>query len=171
MFDRLFDIILQFLDLFRFWEVVDQYERGIVLRLGKFQRELDPGVHLLIPFGVDRAIKDNVVPRTMNLGAQSLTTADGVQVVIGVVVTARIHDIQKSILEVETVDEAVVDACYAETASVVHGHTWEQLQAGDIDEKLRQACRKRAWSYGVEIMRTQISDLSRCRSLRLWTQS
>jgi regulator of protease activity HflC (stomatin/prohibitin superfamily) len=167
MLDRLIDLLLQWVSFFVPFVVIDQFERAVVLRFGVMHRELDPGFHWIIPFEVERVIADNVVPRTMNLGAQSLTTKDGAQIVLGVIVTARIHDIQKSLLEVENVDTAVQDSCYAEVARVVHENTWEEMQAESINDELLKACRKRAFTYGVEIMRTQLSDLARCKTLRL----
>lgn len=171
MIDRLIDLFLQFLEAFRLIYVVDEYERGVVLRLGKFHRELEPGWHWVIPLFVERVIVDNVVPRTMNMGSLNLTTSDGVQIGIGVIVTARIHNIQKALLGVEGVDDAMRDVCYAEIASVVHSHTWQDLQSEDINEKLLKACRPRAFTYGIEIIRAQISDLARGKSLFLWKQT
>ena len=167
MLDRLIDLLLQWVGFFVPFVVIDDFERAVVLRFGRFHRELDPGFHWIIPFEVERVIADNVVPRTLNLGAQSLTTQDGSQIVLSVVLTARIHDIRKSLLDVENVDTAVQDSCYGEIASVVHQHTWDEMQAEDISDQMLKACRKRAFSYGVEIMRTQVADLARCKTLRL----
>lgn len=167
MLDRLIDLLIQCVGWFVPFCVIDDFEKAIVLRFGRYHRTLEPGFHWLVPLEVERVISDNVVPRLLNLGAQSLTTQDGHQVVIGAIVTARIHDIKKSILDVENVDAAVQDSCYAEIASVVHAHTWDEMQAEGINEELRIACRKRAFGYGVEIMRVQASDLARCKTLRL----
>jgi regulator of protease activity HflC (stomatin/prohibitin superfamily) len=171
MLDRLIDVLFQFLEAFRIIYVVDEYERGVVLRLGRFHRELDPGWHWVVPFYVERVIVDNVVPRTMNMGSLNLTTSDGNQVGIGVIITARIHNIQKALLGVEGVDDAMRDVCYAEIATVVHTHTWADLQKEDINEKLLKACRPRAFTYGIEIIRAQISDLAKGKSLFLWKQN
>lgn len=171
MLDRLIDIFLQFLEAFRLVYVVDEYEKGVVLRLGRFNRELGPGWHWVIPAFVERVIVDNVVPRTMNMGSLNLTTSDGIQIGIGVIITAKIHNIQKALLGVEGVDDAMRDVCYAEIATVVHTHTWEDLQKEDINEKLLKACRPRAFTYGIEIIRAQISDLSKGKSLFLWKQN
>ena len=67
--------------------VIDAYEEAVVLRLGKYHRNLDPGFHWLIPFGIERALSDEVVTRVVNLSSQSLTTQDGVPVVVGGAVT------------------------------------------------------------------------------------
>lgn len=167
MLDRLIDLFVQSLQLFQFWAIVTDFERGVVLRFGVFHRELGPGFHWLIPFAVEDLLVDNVVPRTMNLGAQSLTTKDGAQIGLGIIITARINDVRKAILEVEHLDDAVRDSCYAEVAHVVHSHTWDELQSDDVDDELLKACRKRARSYGVEVMRVQLSDLAKTRTYRL----
>jgi regulator of protease activity HflC (stomatin/prohibitin superfamily) len=171
MLDKLIDLFVQFLSAFRFIYVVDEYEQGVVLRMGRFHRELQPGWHLVWPFYIERVIVDNVVPRTMNMGTMSLTTRDGVQVGIGIIATARIHNIQKALLGVESVDDAMRDVCYAEVAKTVHTHSWEELQSEDINDVMLRACRPRAFSYGVEIIRVQISDLTKGKSLFLWKQT
>jgi regulator of protease activity HflC (stomatin/prohibitin superfamily) len=168
MLDRLIDLILQWVEWLLPFAVIDQFERGVVLRLGVFQRLVEPGFHWVVPFGIDRVLTDNVVPRTHNLGAQSLPTKDGHMIVLSAVVTLRIHDVKKAILEVEHVDDAVKDSCYAEIATVVHRHTWDEIQGGeDIADELLRACRKRAFQYGVEVMRVQLSDLAKTRTYRL----
>ena len=169
MLDRLIDTILGALHLFQFWVVVAAYERGVVLRLGLFHRELGPGFHWVIPFAVDRVWCEHTVPRTMNLGPQSLTTSDGVSVVVSAIVTAKIVDIQRAVLNVESVDHAMRDACYAEVAGVIMRQTWPQLnKSAELETELERACQRRATKWGIEIVRVQLSDVSRSRSLRLW---
>jgi regulator of protease activity HflC (stomatin/prohibitin superfamily) len=171
MLDKLIDLLVQFLEAFRIVYVINEYEKGIVLRMGKFHRELDPGWHWIVPLYIERVMVDNVVPRTMNMGTMALTTRDGVQVGIGIIATARIHNIQKALLGVEGVDDAMRDVCYAEVAKVVHTHSWDELQSEDINEVMLKACRPKAFAYGIEIMRVQISDLTKGKSLFLWKQS
>ena len=168
MFDKLIDVALSFAETFRFFTVIDEFERGVVLRAGKFSREIGPGFHWLIPFNIERAFTDNVVPRTQNLGAQSLTTKDGKNVVVSGIVTAKIRDIKKAVLEVEGVDHALIDSCYAGIASLVSASTWDEIRSEEFSDKLTAACRKQAFRYGVEITRVQLSDVALSRALRLF---
>lgn len=168
MFDKLIEIVLQFIDLFRFWEIIDDYERGIVLRLGKYSKSLDPGLHFITPLGVDKVLKDNVVPRTANLGAQALVTLDGKQITVSAIVTAQIRDIRKIFLEVENVDQALTDSCYATIGDLVVTHTWDQLRTPEFSDTLTKACRKQAFRYGIEILRVQLADLMPSRGIRLF---
>ena len=62
MFDRLFDFISGIIDLFVFWVIVDEYERGVVKTLGKRRRSkpvLAPGFHFVWPLGIDEVLVDN----------------------------------------------------------------------------------------------------------------
>lgn len=130
----------------------------------------DPtGLHWILPFGLDDVIVDNVVPRTVSLSAQSLTTSDGKQIVVSAVVTASIRHIRKALLEVEGVDHALMDSCYAAIAQSVAGAEWAALATNKFNEDLTKSCRAQAWRYGIEIERVQLSDLSMCRAIRLHT--
>ena len=170
MLDRLIDFLLSCIRLFEFWIVVDAYQKAVVLRFGRFHRELDPGLHWMVPFGIDRALTDSVVPRTINLGPQSLTTRDGRSVVVSAVVTCRVANIKQALLEVEGVNHAVRDASFAEIAGVVLRTDWERLSHADLGEELAAACHKRARKWGIEIIRVQLSDVALSRSLRLWQE-
>lgn len=167
MIDKLIEFFLEILHLFKFWTVIEQYEAAVVLRLGTFQRELIPGFHWVIPLGIDRVLHDNIVPRTHRLEPQSLMTSDGKVITVTGVITARIANIQKALLEVEGVDHALVDCCTAAIAERVTSSTWEELTTEGFREKLMKECRKQGWKYGLEIERAQLADICPSRSIRL----
>lgn len=171
MLDKLLDLLVEWVKFFVFFYVVDEYERGVVLRFGRFLKEVEPGFHWCLPFNIDVAHLDNVVPRTHVLGAQSLVTMDGKIIVVAGVVTAAIRDIKKAVLEVEGVDHALIDSCLAAIGSMVSSSTWDDLASEAFSESLTKACRKQAWRYGIEIQRVQLSDLSPCRAIRLHTSA
>lgn len=166
--DRIVDFLLESLQAFKFFEVIEDYAEGVVLRFGRFHRQLGPGIHLVIPFYVERVLVDNVVPRTVNLPEQSLMTADGKCAVVSAVVTARIKSIRKALLEVEGVDDALKDSCGGQISSVVQSSTWDQLRSGEVTDQLTKACRTQAFRWGIEIMQVQLVDVTLARSIRLW---
>lgn len=167
MFDRIIDLLLQWVGWFIPFVVVDQFERAVVLRFGKHVRTLEPGFHWIWPFEIERVIADNVVPRTVNLSAQSLVTKDGRFVVLGGIVTARIEDIVAATLEVEAVDHALQDACYGAIGTLVAASTWDEIREEAFIHELTKACRKPARRFGIDIMRVQLSDLTLARTLRI----
>jgi regulator of protease activity HflC (stomatin/prohibitin superfamily) len=167
MLDRLIDLLLQTLGLFQFWTVLDEYERGVVLRLGRFHREIGPGFHWMVPMGIDMALTDNVVTRTDTTRNLTLTLRDGTTVVCSAVVRYNIRDVKKALLEVEGIDHVIQDCVFGNISDVVRGASWEDLPSPEFGENLTKMCRRQAWRYGVEIENVVFSDLCRSRSLSL----
>lgn len=175
--DKLFEVIANCFFFFVPFVVIRHYERGVLLRFGKKLRVIEPGFHWCRPFNIDEALKDNVAPRTFRLVA-NLTTIDGRAVTVAIVVTCRIRDIEKALLEVENMDNALRDSCHGVLFRYVTSHSWDYLREvqgtgneNDEDdtgpEELYKGCRRRAFRWGVEVMRVQLSDLAVSRSIRL----
>jgi regulator of protease activity HflC (stomatin/prohibitin superfamily) len=166
-FEKLIDLLVQFMEFFRFCTIVDCYQEGVALRFGKFHRELKPGFHWLIPFYVENPIIENVKPKVYQATTQSLMTADGKPVAVGLTITYEIRSIRKALLEVESVNEAIHDCCLATSAEHVTLATWDQLRAPTFCETLTAACRKLAFKYGIEITGVRIHELAPTRTYRL----
>lgn len=165
--EKLIDLFVQFLEFFRFCEVIDYYERGVHLRRGLPIRILEPGIRLQIPFFIDSFLTDNIKPCARPLGLQSLLTKDGKTVSINTVITHYIADIQTALLEVENVHQAILDSCAGEIGRLVMSSTWDQIVHEDFPNKLSIACRRRAKKYGIHIEEVQIMELTPARALRL----
>lgn len=167
MLDRLIELIIQFLGLFKFWHVVDPYEEALVLRLGKLHRHLLCGLHWIIPFGAERVLDEHIVPAVRVLENESATTRDGKSIGFRAVATYRVRDIEKVLLEVEDGNHAVIDACAGEVTRVLRESTWEEINTPEFLDKVTAAARKRGFKFGVEIMNIQFTALALCRSIRL----
>jgi regulator of protease activity HflC (stomatin/prohibitin superfamily) len=167
LIERLFDFFISVLRFFQFLAIVDAYQKGVVLRFGKCQREVGPGLIWLWPFFIDRLLSENVVLETLPVGPQSLTTKDGKSIVLGTVVSFTVEDVKKFLLEVEGRNEFLEDSLYGIQSKLVMGRTWEDLYNADIEKELTREARKRAKEWGVNILRVQVSDFSQSRSIRL----
>lgn len=167
-FERLLDLIIEFLEFFRFCVTIDDYQQAVVLRLGKYHKILEPGFHILIPCYIDRALEATVVTNTTRLSSQSLTTKDGKSIVVAAVVTWEVRDIKKYLLGVEGHIEAMEDTAYGSIASYVLTHTWDELISATAMEEITAAVRKKAFKYGIEIQLVQFSDLVLTESYKVW---
>lgn len=167
MLDRIVDFFLNFAKAFQFWVIVYAYEQGVHMRFGKFLRVLQPGLWFCWPFHMDHVLVDNVVTRTVHIGAQSLTTKDGKSVVVSAVITLKINDIYKALLEVESIEHAMMDVCYGSVSRHVDSSTWEQLHSEEAFDGLSKECRRAAKRYGLEVDRVQLADLSVCKTFRM----
>jgi regulator of protease activity HflC (stomatin/prohibitin superfamily) len=168
MFDKLVEIVIQFAELFKFWVVMNPYEAGVKLRLGKYVNNLDPGFNWMIPFGIDQYEHEHIVPRTHSLPAQSVTLADGKQVGFEAVITYKVRDIEVALLQVENSDHAIQDSCAGQIAHTIMQCTWSELvESEDWNDRVLKACRQRGFKFGLEITNVQFSTLALMKNLRL----
>lgn len=169
MLDKLLDFLVSVLKIFQFWVVIYPYERGVLLRLGKFKRVLENGLHFCLPGKIDRALVINIVPRTIRLGAQSLVTGDGKVVVVNTVVTCEINDPVKALLEVHSVEHVIDDVCSGLVAAFVAGNPLNYLIecCADPDFELLEECCEHTAELGINVIKIQFTDVSPSRTLRL----
>lgn len=169
MFDRLIEILQGCFHALVPWVVLAPYERGVLVRLGKFVREVEPGFTWCWPFYIDIVYHHVVVPRTDRLAGLAATTSDGKSIGFDAVITYRIVNIQKAALEVYDLKDAISDSCAGVIGTALSAKTWEDIRtgAGDIGEVLETACHKRARKWGVEIQSVQLTGVAVAKNLRL----
>lgn len=171
MLDRLVDLLVSCAKWFQFCVIVRDYEGGVCLRWGRFQRLLAPGFHWLWPFGIEEVAICNVVLETRNTQPQSLTTKDGVDMVISTVVTFTVSDPKTYLLGVYDAVNVIEDSTVGTVSRAVEDTDWDEIRADGWAEKLTSTVRRRAKRYGVDIISVQPSDLTRSRSIRLIQQT
>jgi regulator of protease activity HflC (stomatin/prohibitin superfamily) len=167
MFDKLVDLIVQFIELFRFWCVLLEYEGGVMFRLGRFHRMLPPGFHWMFPFNIETMNYTDTNMYTRVVGPQSLTTRDDVSLIVTVVITAQVEDVKKFIIDCVHGHSIIEDATYGAVATLLHSMSWPQIMESDIARALEIIVRRQAKKYGVNILQLQLVDLTRSKSLRL----
>ena len=166
--NQLIEVILGYVESAKFWTVINCYEAAVILRLGKYNRTLDPGFHWVVPF-IESEFRGNVVPSTFHVGPMSLTTKDGHAVVLSGVVTWSIGDIRSFLLEVEDAESVIEDSCYGTLGDMVRERDWDQLIEPKsrfrffVEKRLIRTMKK----YGVVVEHFQFSDLTRSRTLRI----
>lgn len=165
--DRLFDAVIDFLYLFRFWKIIDVYEKGVVLRFGKPKRVLGPGFHLKMPFNIEVVLTDNVVPTTEDLGIQSLVTADQHEITLRAIVHWRISDIEKILLEVEDSDSVLEDTVSGLIGSQVLAHNLDEVLDESFVRLINRTAKRQAKKFGIDIVRIQFAELTTASTLRV----
>ncbi len=79
-------------------KIVQEYERGVVFRLGRFVGVRGPGLIFLIPF-VERMVKVDLRTITLDIPAQEVITRDNVTVSVNAVAYFRALDPEKAVIE------------------------------------------------------------------------
>jgi regulator of protease activity HflC (stomatin/prohibitin superfamily) len=143
--------------------VVQQYERGVVFRLGKIHREpLEPGLNLVNPI-IDRVVKVNMQIIAMGVPAQEGITHDNISVRVDAVVYFRVIDPVKATVNVQNYMYAVSQVAQTSLRSVIGRSDLDELlgERERINKILRDeldAPTEGPW--GVRIERVEIKDVS-----------
>lgn len=148
--------------------IVKQYEKGIILRVGKFNRKLSPGLHFKLPI-VEALLTVESVQTTMLIQPQTLTTKDGVTIMTSGALQYEITDAKIFLLDVYEARDAVRDTVLMEVKKTIQSTTWDELGYPIIDNKLTLKIRRRLKDYGVHVKRFGFIDIGRIKTLRLIT--
>lgn len=142
--------------------VVKQYERGVVLRLGRLRDDVrGPGFTMVLP-GVERLRKVNMQIVTMPVPAQDGITRDNVTVRVDAVIYFKVVDAASAIVEVEDYRFAVSQMAQTSLRSIIGKSDLDDLLSNR--EKLNQGLElmidSPAVGWGVQIDRVEIKDVS-----------
>jgi regulator of protease activity HflC (stomatin/prohibitin superfamily) len=168
MFERVFDFIAESWSVLRPWVVVADFEGGVILRFGRYLRELQPGIHWKLPIA-DNAIITSTVITTMSLRPQTLTTHDDLTVVISAIVKYHIADVRAYLLDIWDSADVLNDVTLGAIRETVASHDYDTLQKTGLEEQVLAIVRSEAEKFGVDVHKITFSDLGRVRSIRLIT--
>jgi len=140
--------------------IVTQYERGVLLRLGRVQGLRNPGLVVIIPF-VDRLRKVSLRIVTMPIQSQGIITRDNVSLDISAVAYFRVVDAIKSVLAIENVYAAIDQIAQTTLRKVVGQHTLDETLAETdvINANIRQILDGLTLEWGVEVTLVELKDI------------
>lgn len=142
--------------------VVRQYERGVVLRLGRLRSEpKGPGFTMVIP-GVDRLRKVNLQIVTMPIPGQDGITRDNVSVKVDAVVYFKVINAVDAVIQVEDYRFAVSQVAQTSLRSIIGKSDLDELLSNreKLNEGLEVMIDSPALGWGVQIDRVEIKDVS-----------
>jgi regulator of protease activity HflC (stomatin/prohibitin superfamily) len=143
--------------------LVQQYERGVVLRFGKLLPGLrEPGLQLIIPF-VDRMTKVSMQTVVMGIPAQGAITRDNVTLTVDAVVYFRVIDPVKAVINVQNYPMAVSQVSQTSLRAVIGRADLDTLLSDRerINAELKtviDAPTEEPW--GLHIERVEVKDVS-----------
>jgi regulator of protease activity HflC (stomatin/prohibitin superfamily) len=149
--------------------VIQQYERGVVFRLGQIRpAPLDPGLNLVIPV-VDRVVKVNMQIVAMAVPAQDGITRDNISVRVDAVVYFRVIDPIKATVNVQNYLYAVSQVAQTSLRSVIGRSELDQLlsERERINATLKEELDEPTEGpWGVRIERVEIKDVTLPESMK-----
>ena len=163
----LFQFLWSIMSLFQCWTVVDQYERGVILRFGKYNKTINPGFHWMLPLGIDRALTHEVILTTRETDEQSLTTADNKKIVISAMIAYNLVDIKKILLEIEEAETVLENFVYGAISELVTNNVYVDIMNDDFVVQLNKDVTTQALELGMNIHKVVIVNLAELKTIRL----
>lgn len=141
--------------------IAQEYQRGVVFRLGRYAGLRGPGLYWIVPFGIERAVTIDVRTRTVSAEQQETITRDSVTVKLNAVLWYRITDAAKSVIAVADAPGAVYQLALTSLRNSIGRHDLDEvLQERDkINELLRQNIGGSTAAWGIEVERFEMKDV------------
>jgi regulator of protease activity HflC (stomatin/prohibitin superfamily) len=142
-------------------QVAKQWERGIVLRLGKFIGQRGPGLFWIVPFidTVSAWIDQRTI--TTSFAAEQTLTADTVPVNVDAVLFWVVYDPTKAALEVQDYKQAVAWAAQTALRDIIGRTSLAVLLRGRerIEEELQKLIDERSNPWGITVQSVEMRDV------------
>jgi regulator of protease activity HflC (stomatin/prohibitin superfamily) len=153
--------VLVLLFLFSSIKILNEYERGVVFRLGRLRaREIGPGLVFLIPI-VDRMVRVSLRTVVDDVPPQDVITRDNVSVKVNAVIYFRVFDPRKAILEIENYRYATSQLSQTMLRSVLGQHEMDELlsQRDKLNTKLQLDLDRDTDPWGIKVSRVEVKHI------------
>ena len=140
--------------------IINQYERGVVQRLGRFHRTLDPGLRVIIPY-IDTLRNVDVRTTPMDVPKQEVITKDNVTVNVDAVVYFKVIDAKKAVFE--TTNYAYATSTFAQTAlrDVTGNFDLDELlsKRDEISRQIKEIVDAQTDKWGIDIESVKLQEV------------
>ncbi len=140
--------------------VINEYERGVIFRLGKFAGLKDPGLKWIIPF-IDRLVVVDLRVVARDVPPQDIITRDNVSVKVNAVIYFRVMDPDKAILQVENYLYATSQLAQTTLRSILGQFELDDLLAerDKINMKLQEEIDTKTDPWGIKISDVEVKHV------------
>ena len=140
--------------------IINQYERGVLLTLGKYQGTLNPGLRWIL-MGVQRIIKVDMRITTSDIPRQEAITRDNVPVGINAVVYFKVEKAEDAVLKVENYTYAVSQYALAALRDIIGGVELDTLltERERIASEIKKMVDAETAPWGIDVTAIKIQDI------------
>jgi regulator of protease activity HflC (stomatin/prohibitin superfamily) len=148
-------------------KVVQEYERGVIFRLGRLVGARGPGLFFIIPF-VDRMVKIDLRVVTLEVPPQEVITRDNVTVRVNAVLYFRVFNPEKAVVAVTDYVRATHQIAQTTLRSVLGQSDLDELlsQREDINMKLQQIIDEQTEPWGIKVGIVEVKDVELPQSMQ-----
>lgn len=140
--------------------IVNEYERGVIFRLGRVQGAKGPGLFLIIPY-IDRMFKIDLRTVTLDVPSQEAISADNVTVRVNAVVYFRVLDPVAAVINIEDYQRATWQIAQTSLRNVIGQSELDLLlqEREAINDKLQQIIDEATEPWGIKVSIVEVKDV------------
>ena len=142
-----------------FLREVKQYERGVMLTMGRFSGMRGPGWSIVVPI-FQRLIKVDLRVKAVDVPDQKVITRDNVSASINAVIYYKVSDASKAILEVENFQYAVSQLAQTTMRNIVGSAELDEVLAerDKLSQKIRDIIDTETDKWGISVENVELKD-------------
>ena len=141
-------------------KILNEYERGVIFRLGKFSSIKGPGIFLIIPF-VDQMVRVDLRIITQDVPSQDVITKDNVPVKVDAVVYYKITSPQKAIIDVENYRKATAQISQTSLRGVIGASELDEIlsERQKVNDKLHEVIDEASDPWGIRVTAVEVKHV------------
>lgn len=141
-------------------KIINQYERGVVLTLGRYTGMREPGLRIVVPI-FQQLIKVDVRSTPVDVPHQEVITKDNVTIKVDAVVYFRVVDAAKAVLETNNYIYATSQFAQASLRDVVGNVELDSLlsQREEISQEIKRIVDSQTDQWGIDVENVKIQNI------------
>jgi regulator of protease activity HflC (stomatin/prohibitin superfamily) len=154
-------VVLALIVAFSSLRIANEYERGVVFRLGRIIPLKGPGLFFIIPFGVDRLVKIDLRTITLEVPPQDVITHDNVTAKVNAVIYFHVVDAQRAVTQVLNYINATSQIAQTTLRAALGQATLDDLLANreKINQNLQRIIDEQTEPWGIKVAVVEIKDV------------
>jgi len=158
----IFIVLLAVIFFITFVKKYSQFERGIIFRLGKFNRIAGPGWAIVVPFFEEEYKKVDVRVKMIDITSSDIFTADDLKISLEGTIYYQIVDPEKATLQIDNYGQGLSNLVQSAVRNAIASLTMRQV-FGSLDrlnDILADAIRHMTWKWGIDVPSVQLRSVS-----------
>ena len=153
-------LVLLGLLLFSAFNILREYERGVIFMLGRYWKVKGPGLIIVIP-GIQKMVKVSLRTVVMDVPPQDIITRDNVTVKVNAVIYFRVMDPKKAIIEVEDYLYATSQLAQTTLRSILGQSQLDDLlsKRDEINAQLQRVIDEQTEPWGVKVANVEVKNV------------
>ncbi|MHB0885890.1 MAG: slipin family protein [Bacillota bacterium] len=141
--------------------IINQYEEGVIFRLGRVAKSLKPGLNLIIPLGIDRLVKVDLRTVTIDVPRQEIITRDNVPVMVDAVIYFNVFDPILATTKVLNYIQSTTLLGQTTLRAILGQHELDEMltRRSELNTLLREQLDRETDSWGIKVTMVEVKNV------------